>query len=98
MSDAGTPPAASFQRGGIMVRKLPVVAAAVVTATLLAGVDSAQAGCFAEFDECGECVVKRFRENLTFWGYIDGVRDGIDCEIDLYHCIVLGAHHKYDCN
>lgn len=63
-------------------------------------VGQATAGCLREWDACGECVRKAARRAVRdadvgelLWAVVDG----IDCDIDLYHCVVLGQHHRYVC-
>ncbi len=70
----------------------------VIGGTLLPA--TAEAGCFGELDSCMNCARK------YLWEGIKGlsaslIRDANvmmwDCNLDVYHCIILGKHHRYGC-
>lgn len=59
-----------------------------------------QAGCISEYQQCGDCAKRKSRVALQKrdWRlYFEAVLDGVDCDIDLYHCLFQGRHHRYSC-
>jgi len=63
-------------------------------------VSGAQAGCLMEYEGCAECAQKALKRAM--WRLsLGGIRKAnfmmYDCAIDLYHCVVLGAHHDAQC-
>ena len=72
----------------------------LVAATMLALPASATAGCLREFGDCGDCAEQALARafwNLDPGGMADAWVDGIDCDIDLMHCMLWGQHHDYEC-
>ncbi len=78
------------------------VAAIVLAAALglLSGVAPASAGCLRDYGKCGDCarqaMIDAFWE-LSIGDAMDAYVDGIDCDIDLLHCILYDSHHSYGC-
>lgn len=73
---------------------------ALLTATVLSLPVAASAGCLKEFGECGDCAEKALERaiwDLDLGGMADAYVDGIDCDIDLMHCLLMGQHHTYSC-
>ena len=75
---------------------------ALLTAALLLPTlaSSASAGCLREWQDCGECATKAFWRamgRLDPGGAMDAYVDAVDCDIDLFHCVVLAVHHNYVC-
>jgi len=55
-------------------------------------------GCLLEYRNCGRCayfLLGRAVVSLDLEGFIEAVLYGLDCDIDLYHCIAYGQHHDY---
>jgi hypothetical protein len=78
----------------------PAAAILVAAATVLSLPSSAAAGCLREFGDCGDCAeaaLGRAFWSLDLGGVADAWVDGIDCDLDLMHCILWGQHHDYDC-
>ncbi len=81
----------------LSVRSTALLLAAV---TLLSFPSSAAAGCLREFGDCGDCAEQALLEaiwSLDPGGVADAWVDGIDCDLDLMHCILWGQHHEYEC-
>ncbi len=60
----------------------------------------AEAGCLGEHSECRKCARQALRRSV--WRLdLGGIRDANiamwDCDIDLYHCVLLGSHHDFAC-
>lgn len=79
-------------------------ALAVAAVLLVLGVSLiplvAEAGCMMEFQDCADCAKKMMRTGLRSRNLglmMDGWGLAVDCEIDLYHCILLGKHHETRC-
>jgi hypothetical protein len=79
---------------------------AIAAAALLLAVGAtlfplvAEAGCMLEFEDCADCAKKMMRAGFKRRDLdlmLDGWGLAVDCEIDLYHCIVLGKHHETRC-
>ena len=80
-------------------RALLVTSVLLITASaLLPGV--AEAGCLTEHRGCRDCASRMLRRAM-FRFSASGVLDANvalwDCDIDLYHCVVLGQHHGAAC-
>lgn len=78
----------------------PAAVILLITAALVSVPGSASAGCLREFGACGDCAeaaMGRAIWSLDFGGIADAYVDGIDCDLDLMHCILWGAHHNYSC-
>jgi hypothetical protein len=78
----------------------PTVAVLMAAATFLALPGSAAAGCLKEFGQCGDCAEQalgRALWDLDPGGIADAYVDGIDCDIDFFHCMLWGQHHSYSC-
>ena len=74
--------------------------ALVATLSLLAAVAPANAGCLREYGNCGDCAraaIWRAIFDFEFEDATDAWVDGIDCDIDLLHCLLYDNHHEY-CN
>ena len=57
---------------------------------------AALGGCLSEYNSCRNCALAKLMrsiKNIDFWGIIEAQSDATDCQIDLYHCILLGQHH-----
>lgn len=72
----------------------------VVFALSFANAAPASAGCLSEYGDCGDCAKQALRD--AFWegdleDFMDAYVDGIDCDIDLAHCLLYGHHHDYSC-
>lgn len=83
-----------------MIRLRPATALLLAAITLLALPGSATAGCLREFGNCGDCAEQALGKairDLDIGGIADAYVDGIDCDLDLMHCLVWGHHHTYDC-
>ena len=73
-----------------------VLAVIAVVAGLATGADAA--GCLREFGQCGDCAEDKLWEgirNVDLSKVADAYVDGLDCEIDLMHCILYAHHHSY---
>ena len=60
----------------------------------------AHAGCAKEYDDCGKCARKMFYDavmNLSFGELNDAYIYGIDCDIDMIHCLLFAKNHSYEC-
>jgi len=80
-----------------LLRAAALVLAVVIT---LANAMPAAAGCMVEYDKCGDCARKHLRDailSLDFGGLEDAYLEGVDCDIDMVHCVMLGMHHDYQC-
>ncbi len=82
----------------VRIPTLCLLALLVIGSTLVPA--TAEAGCFAELDSCMSCARK------YMWEGIKGLNPSLiidanimmwDCNLDVYHCIVLGKHHRYGC-
>jgi len=73
----------------------------ITTVALLpALVAPAEAGCLREWEGCGECATRaywRAIRNLDLKGVGEAFTDGVDCDIDLFHCVAMAVHHTYVC-
>ena len=72
----------------------------LLTAAVLSLPGAAAAGCLKEFGKCGDCAeqaLERAFWDLDFGGMADAYVDGIDCDLDLMHCIMWAQHHDYGC-
>lgn len=77
-----------------------VALAIIVVLTSLASAAPAEAGCLREYDACGDCAKKAMYAalwDLDFGALEDAYLDGVDCDIDVIHCLMFGQHHKYKC-
>ena len=83
------------------LRKFRLLLCAVTVLGLLAATPTAAlAGCLKEFGDCGDCAESAMLNalsNFDLGGAMDAYVDGIDCDIDLYHCVLIGQHHGYSC-
>ena len=84
--------------------KIPVTrfsCGAVVVLALVAMATPASAlGCLTEFDDCGRCAEEMLFDAIRDLSPGDAIRAyvyGIDCEIDLIHCMLYADHHTYSC-
>ncbi len=83
-----------------LLRYRHALALSLAIAVLASLPGSATAGCLREFGECGDCAEKALKEaiwDLDLGGITDAWIDGIDCDLDFYHCLVWGQHHSYGC-
>ncbi|MFQ5742071.1 MAG: hypothetical protein ACE5HV_00625 [Acidobacteriota bacterium] len=73
----------------------------LVVCTTLSGLTrDARAGCLREWKQCGDCFKQKFNKaarGFDLSGIADAYVDAIDCDIDLFHCLVLGSHHTNPC-
>ena len=79
----------------------PAAVILLVTASLVSLPGTAAAGCLREFGNCGDCAEAALRSaiwSLDLGGIADAYVDGIDCDLDLMHCILWGQHHNYSCS
>jgi len=81
-------------------RAVRTAAILLVTIVGLVAAGPASAGCLREFGKCGDCAERAM--NAALWdldpgGVLDAYVDGVDCDIDLLHCIVYDSHHSYSC-
>lgn len=80
---------------------LPRAAALMLAVVLtLAGSTTAYAGCLREYGECGDCARQAMIDAILdtdIGDAIDAYVDGVDCDIDLFHCILYDSHHSYSC-
>lgn len=82
------------------IRLLRAAAPLLALVMTVAGALPAAAGCLREYGQCGDCAKKAMRDaiwDLDLEGALDAYVDAADCDIDLFHCIVLGQHHSYEC-
>ena len=80
-----------------VVRACALLAVASVS---LAGAQPAAAGCLKEYGQCGDCAQEAMVDalfDLDVGGAIDAYVDAMDCDIDLFHCILFDSHHDYSC-
>ena len=77
-----------------------IVLALIVVLTSLAIAAPAEAGCLREWEACGDCAEQALWKaifDLDFEGLGDAYVDGLDCHIDLIHCLMFDRHHQYKC-
>lgn len=85
-------------------RTRPGIVAMALIAALAIGLvapGATLAGCLTEFNDCGDCAHKLLFEalrNLRFGDAADAYVYGLDCEIDLVHCLAFAHHHTYECS
>ena len=77
-----------------------IALAIIVVLASLASAAPAEAGCLREWDACGDCAKKAMYaalKKLDFGAFEDAYVDGIDCDIDVIHCLMYDHHHTYKC-
>jgi len=77
-----------------------IALAIIVVLASLASAAPAEAGCLREWDACGDCAKRALYAalvNLDFEAFEDAYVDGIDCDIDVIHCLMFDRHHTYKC-
>ncbi len=86
-----------MSRGGRYGLAMTVALGLVLSLLFVRG---AQAGCLMEYEGCANCArtaLKRAMWRLDLGGIRKANFMMYDCAIDLYHCVVLGAHHDTPC-
>lgn len=83
----------------------PLGRAVLVAGLLLVIVSSAlpsvaEAGCLTEQRGCRSCASRMLKKAMFRFSVIGILEANValwDCDIDLYHCIILGQHHDAAC-
>lgn len=60
----------------------------------------AEAGCLTEQRGCRRCASRMLKKAMFRFSAIGILEANValwDCDIDLYHCVILGQHHGAKC-
>ncbi len=77
-----------------------IALAIIVVLTSLAIAAPVEAGCLREWEACGDCATKALYAAifaLDIEAFEDAYVDGLDCDIDVIHCLMFDRHHEYEC-